>query len=266
MLNNKILISVIIPYFKKKKFVFKTINSVLNQSYKNLEVIIIYDDKDLSDLKFIKSFSKKDKRIKIYLNKKNLGASKSRNIGVKKSRGYYIAFIDSDDLWKKNKLKEQLNFMRKNQYFISHSNYEIIDKNDQVKGLMKIKKKLEYNNLLYACDIGLSTVMIHKKLKKMIKFPNIKTKEDFILWLKISKKHHIFGIQKNLVSWRKTNSSLLYTFQKIKDAFELYSKYEKFNIIKSLFFVLILSMNFITKILLQKFYYKNFINNVSNEN
>ena len=266
MLNNKILISVIIPYFKKKKFVFKTINSVLNQSYKNLEVIIIYDDIDLGDLKFIKSFSKKDKRIKIYQNKKNLGASKSRNIGVKKSKGDYIAFIDSDDLWKKKKLKEQLNFMRKNKYLISHSNYEIIDKNDQVKGLMKIKKKLEYDNLLYSCDIGLSTVMIHKTLKKMIKFPNIKTKEDFILWLKISKKHHIFGIQKNLVSWRKTNSSLLYTFQKIKDAFKLYSKYEKFNIIKSLFFVLILSMNFITKILLQKFYYKNFINNVSNEN
>ena len=66
MLNNKILISVIIPYFKKKKFIFKTINSVLNQSYKNLEVIIIYDDKDLSDLKFIKSFSKKDKRIKYF--------------------------------------------------------------------------------------------------------------------------------------------------------------------------------------------------------
>ena len=95
--------------------------------------------------------------------------------------------------------------------------------------------------------------MIHKTLKKMIKFPNIKTKEDFILWLKLSKKYHIFGIQKNLSSWRKINSSLSYTFQKIKDSFELYSKYEKFNIIKSLFFVLILSMNFFKKNLLQKF-------------
>ena len=115
MLNNKILISVIIPYFKKKKFIFKTINSVLNQSYKNLEVIIIYDDIDLSDLKFIKSFSKKDKRIKIYQNKKNLGVSKSRNIGVKKSKGDYIAFIDSDDLWKKKKIKRAIKFYEKKQ-------------------------------------------------------------------------------------------------------------------------------------------------------
>ena len=249
MLNNKILISVIIPYFKKKKFVFKTINSVLNQSYKNLEVIIIYDDIDLGDLKFIKSFSKKDKRIKIYQNKKNLGASKSRNIGVKKSKGDYIAFIDSDDLWKKKKLKEQLNFMRKNKYLISHSNYEIIDKNDQVKGLMKIKKKLEYDNLLYSCDIGLSTVMIKKEILKNELFPKLKTKEDFVLWLKLLKKgNKILGLKKNLASWRKNKNSLSSnTIQKLVDGFRVYHYFLKLNFIKSLYYLFILSINYFRK-------------------
>ena len=74
MPDNKILVSIIIPYFKKKLFILKTINSVLNQSHKNLEIIIIYDDSDLSDLKFLKNFCKKKKRIKIYLNKKDVSS------------------------------------------------------------------------------------------------------------------------------------------------------------------------------------------------
>ena len=80
------------------------------------------------------------------------------------------------------------------------------------------------------------------------------TKEDYILWLKISKKFDIYGIQKNLGSWRKSDQSPSYSWQKIKDAFTLYSKYEKFNFFKSLFFVLLLSLNFIKKSLLQKIY------------
>ena len=251
-MNNKILISVVVPYFRKKLFILKTINSILNQSHKNLEIIIIYDDSDLSDLKFIKKFISKDKRVKIFLNKKNMGVSKSRNFGIKKSKGKFITFIDSDDLWKKNKLKVQLDFMIKNKCLISHSDYEIINKKNKVLGYMKVKKKLGYNDLIYSCDIGLSTVMISKKLKSKILFPKIITKEDYILWLKLSKKFHIFGIQKNLVSWRKNDTSLFYIWQKIKDAFTLYSKYEKFNLIKSLFFVLLLSLNFIRKSLLQK--------------
>ena len=183
-----------------------------------------------------------------------MGASKSRNLGVKKSKGKYIAFIDSDDLWKKNKLKTQLDFMRKNKCLISHTDYEIINNKNKILGYMRVKKRLSYNDLIFSCDIGLSTVMISKKLKSKVLFPNMVTKEDYILWLKLSKKFNIHGIQKNLGFWRKNDSSLSYTWQKIKDAFTLYSKYEKFNLIKSLFFVLLLSLNFIKKNLLQKIY------------
>ena len=93
-------ISIIIPYYKKK-FLKKTINSIQAQTYKKFEVIIIYDDKNLSELKFVKQLVKTDKRFKIIINKKNLGAGYSRNKGIKHSSGKFICFLDADDMWKK---------------------------------------------------------------------------------------------------------------------------------------------------------------------
>ena len=255
MKHNNPLISVIVPYFKKKLFILKTLNSILGQSHKNLEIILVYDDPNLSDLNFIKKFVKKDKRIKIYINKKNIGVSKSRNVGIKKSKGDYLAFIDSDDLWKKNKLSTQLKFMKKNECLISHTSYEIISKIGKILGYMSVKKILNYDDLIYSCDIGLSTVMISKELKSRIIFPTMVTKEDYIVWLKLSKKFNIYGIQKNLCSWRKGSFSYLYTWQKIKDAFVVYFKYERFSMIKSLFFATLLSINFLKKSVIQKINY-----------
>ena len=107
------LVSVIIPYYKKKKFFKKSINSVLNQTHKKIEIIVVYDDENTLDLNYIKKICKKDARIKLYINRKNIGAGFSRNYGIKKSKGQYIAFLDADDLWLKNKLQEQLYFMKK---------------------------------------------------------------------------------------------------------------------------------------------------------
>ena len=88
-------------------------NSVISQTHKKLEIIIIYDDHDKTDLQYIKKLRKKDDRIKVIVNKEPLGAGLSRNLGIKKSKGEFIGFIDSDDLWKPNKIKYQLNFMKR---------------------------------------------------------------------------------------------------------------------------------------------------------
>ena len=86
---------------KKRKYFKKSINSVLTQTYKNFEVIIIYDDQNRDELKFVKETILKDKRVKLIINKKNIGAGYSRNIGIQKAKGEFVCFIDADDMWKK---------------------------------------------------------------------------------------------------------------------------------------------------------------------
>ena len=100
------LVSVIIPYYKKRKFISETVDSAVNQSYKNLEIIIIYDDDDKTDLDFVRKIAKKDNRIKIIVNREKMGAGISRNIGILESKGKYIAFLDADDIWQLDKLKK----------------------------------------------------------------------------------------------------------------------------------------------------------------
>jgi teichuronic acid biosynthesis glycosyltransferase TuaG len=245
-----VLVSVIVPYFRKKKFIEKTINSIKAQTHKNLEIIIVYDDEDHSDLKLIKKIKNSDKRIKLIVNSRSLGAGRSRNIGIKKSKANYIAFLDADDLWKKNKVKSQLRFMIENNFEISHTTYEILKKKHKIKKIMKAKIFQDYKKLLFSCDIGLSTVMLKKNLiTKNCQFPKLKTKEDFVLWLLILKKNVTIGaLDKNLTTWRKLNNSLSSSvFQKLKDGYNLYNKYMKFNFLKSFLYLMILSINFLRK-------------------
>ena len=101
------MISIIIPYRNKKNYIEQTIASILNQTFKDFEILIIYDDEKKRDLNFLENLIKIDNRIKLIINEKNLGAGESRNKGIKLSSGEFIAFIDSDDLWEKNKLEIQ---------------------------------------------------------------------------------------------------------------------------------------------------------------
>ena len=158
------LVTVIIPYFKKKDFIEETLNSVLKQTYKHLEIILIYDDEEKADLDFIKILTKLDDRIILLINETSLGAGLSRNLGIKKASGDYICFIDSDDLWDENKIKIQLEFMVKNNYKITHTSYKIIDKNNKIIGSRKARNFENINDLLKSCDIGLSSVMLKRNI------------------------------------------------------------------------------------------------------
>jgi len=243
------LISVIIPYYKKKEYIISSINSALNQTYKKVEIIIIYDDLNKEDLNLLKKIKKKDKRIKIYINKKNLGAGRSRNKGIKLSKGIFVAFLDSDDLWKKNKLKKQIFFMKKNGINASHTSYTIINSNNKIIG-SRNAKDMSYKLLLKSCDIGLSTVILKKEIiTSKIKFANIKTKEDYVLWLKITLNNNkIFALKDNLTKWRKLEDSLSSSkLQKIYDGYLVYRKYMNFNLLKSFGFLMLLSFNYFLK-------------------
>jgi teichuronic acid biosynthesis glycosyltransferase TuaG len=224
-----IKVSIIIPYYRNFQFFKKAIKSVLDQSYQNYEIIIIYDDAQKKEL---------------YLLKRLI----AENNGIKMSKGKYLAFIDNDDLWNKNKLKNQINFMEMKKINISHTSYLIIDEDDKLLSKRKVKKELDYKELLNSCDIGLSTVILTRKLFNKYKFSKNKTKEDYSLWLNISKKQTIYGLNQNLTKWRKTKKSLSSNLvQKFKDAYLIYYKQEKFNFFNSIYRTIILSIFYLKK-------------------
>ena len=246
----KNFISIIIPYHKKKNFFKETIESINNQSYKNFEVIVIYDDTDKSELDYVKKIIRNFKfKKKLIINNKNIGAGLSRNKGIKVSKGEYIAFCDADDLWNKDKLKIQLSFMKKNNILFSHSNYLIIDYTSKTIGNLKVPKNISYNQLIKSCDIGLSTVMISRFLIRKNLFSDLKTKEDYLLWIKLIRHLKNFkSINKDLVYWRLLKNSLSSSnIQKLEDAFELYKNHLNFSFLFSIFCVLRLSFNALVK-------------------
>ena len=243
------LISIIVPYYKKREFISRCLRSIYYQSYKNYEVILIYDDEDMSDYEFLLSFKKLYKKLFIIKNNKNRGAGGARNFGIKHAKGSYVAFLDSDDQWYKDKLNIQIDLMKKNNWVISHTSYQIVNKKKIVTHTRKAKD-LNFNKLIKSCDIGLSSVILKKNiLNNKVLFPNLKTKEDYVLWLKITKLGFIIhGINKNLMKWQESANSLSSNIsRKLLDGYSVYRKYMRYNVLRSLYSLLILSFNFIIK-------------------
>ena len=249
-------VTIIIPYKNNLKYLFPAIKSIFRQSYKNFKIIIIYDDDDKSDLYKIKNFlkninNKKKISVKILVNQNSVGAGYSRNIGIKKSKTKYVAFLDSDDLWKKNKLKTQIYFMEKNKQVFSHSSYFVINSKNKIISKREAKPEITFNQLIKSCDIGLSTVIMNLYFIKKynLYFPKIKTKEDFVLWLKISAKIKVIkGISKKLSYYRQVHNSLSSNkITSLINGYKVYNKYMKYNFIKSIYYLFILSFNSLKK-------------------
>ncbi len=248
---NKLLVSIIMPYYKKDKYIRDTINSILNQTFQNFEILIVDDELTEESNKVLKELKKVDGRIKVIENQKNLGAGLSRNKAIDFSKGSYLAFCDCDDLWERTKLNTQLNFMNELKIDFSYTSYEIINKDGKTIDYRNADQEITFNKLLRSCDIGLSTVIMKKNLfdQTNTKFPNLKTKEDFVLWLKLSKSGvRMMGLNKRLTFWRSLNNSLSSSsIQKLFDGYRVYRLYMKYSIFKSIIYLLILSLNFLFK-------------------
>ena len=241
-------ITAIVPYYKNAKYFKKCFFSILNQTYKVNEIIIICDEPTNEAYSFLKAIVKNYKKSKIIFNKKNKGVAFCRNLAILKSKSKYIAFLDSDDYWNKNKLKIQIAFMKKNNLDISHTSYKILNSKGHFTRKFNVKSVLTFNDLLSRCDIGTSTVLVKKSLVKKYKFPSLKNQEDYLVWLNISKIRNIYGLDRYLTCWRNRRNSLsTYIFLKLKNSFKIYNKYLRFGKIYSVFRVIVLVFNNIEK-------------------
>jgi len=239
------------PYYKKDLYIEKTINSILDQTYRNFEIILINDEISKKSADILKKILKLDSRIRLIENKENLGAGESRNKAIENAKGEYIAFCDCDDLWKSSKLEMQLNFMKSLNLNFSYTAYDVIDENEKIISFRKAEDFVNFDKLKNSCDIGLSTVLLKKEIfdEEKYRFPKLITKEDYVLWMLLAKDNvKMMGINQNLTSWRKTKNSLSSsTIQKLLDGYKVYRIYLGYGRFKSIFCLVNLSINFILK-------------------
>lgn len=234
------LISIITPTYNCGKFIEGTILSVIKQTYKNWEMIIVDDCSSDNTKSIVEHFAASDPRIKYVCLEKNSGAAVARTYAMELANGAYMAFLDSDDLWKPDKLEKQLNFMKKNNINFSCTAYEQIDEHDRPLGkVIKTVKKTDYNRLLLDCPVGNSTVMYNVMAMGKFKVPNIRKRNDDALWLQMLKKErYIYGLDDILMEYRvRENSISSNKLSLIKYHWKLYREIEHLSIPRSAFHV-----------------------------
>ena len=234
------LVSVITPTYNCEKFIGETIESVMEQTYQRWEMIIVDDCSTDHTKEVVEEYAKKDNRIKYHCLEKNSGAAVARTEAMKLAEGEYMAFLDSDDLWMKEKLHKQLAFMKKHDIAFSCTSYEQVD--EEGKPLNKVNKTIprtDYNRLLLDCPVGNSTVMYN--VAKMGKFevPDIRKRNDDALWLQMLKKEkYIYGMRSILMKYRIRKDSISSNKLKvIKYHWILYRDIEHLSVIRSLFHI-----------------------------
>ena len=251
--KKKTQIDIILPNYNSHEFIEETIKSIKRQSYSNWKLTIVDDNSNKKTKQILKK-NLKNKKIKIYWLKKNKGAGFCRNYAIKKTKSPYIAFIDSDDIWKKNKLKSQIYFMTKNNYSFSYTNYETFG--DRKKFIIP-PLNFSYLSFIHNTSISTSTMMVKRKDIKNIKFTNTKICEDYYFKCKLLKKvNYAFCLNKFLTKYRVRSNSL--QSSNLKNFFWIWKinkEYNKLNFLENFLSLLYISVNSI-----KKYNGKNFFN------
>ena len=186
-------VDIIMPNYNKSEFLNEAINSVLSQSYKNWKLYIIDDHSSDNSSRILKKY-RKNKKIKIFFLEKNRGPSFCRNFGLKKSNSKFIAFLDSDDYWKKNKLKNQINFMIKKNYPFTFTDYIPILQTKNYEKILKrtnIVDTFNFQSFIKNSSINTSTMIIDRKYLRNLRFRNLDLLEDYVFKCELMKKTKI---------------------------------------------------------------------------
>lgn len=253
------LISIITPVYNSSKYIEQTINSVLNQTYQNWEWIIVDDLSTDKSIEIVKKYLSVDNRIKLISSNINMGSGPARNVAIKNSTGKYLAFLDSDDLWHKNKLSVHIKFMQENDSAFSYTSYNYIDEKGNLinEAYHVAKHKINYKFLLKKTDIGCLTVIYDvEKIGKMY-MPDLRRKQDYALWLGILKRgFEATPLDIVLASYRvRKGSATSNKLILIKLHYLFLRNVESLNIYKSLYYTLMWGGQGLKKFYLSKLFF-----------
>lgn len=238
------------PAYNSESFIKEAISSVLNQTYLNIELIICDDASTDNTIKIINDTVKLDNRVRIIQKTENSGVAETRNQAIKQAVGRYIAFLDSDDMWKPEKLENQIQFIKKFKCSVCYSSYGFININGDSlnKKSAKIKETADYVSLLKDNFIGMLTVVIDRNKTGEIVFSTDRH-EDLILWLNLAKNNlSLMGLNKSLAFYRVSGDSL--SGNKKRAAawrWAVYRKSERFNLLKSMWYMTFYAFNALVK-------------------
>jgi len=201
------LVSVIMPLYNAEMFVTQAIDSVLNQSHENLELIVVDDASTDDSLKRLGDI--KDQRIKCIRLEKNGGVGKARNEGIRLAQGRFIAFIDADDLWLKDKLSKQIQWMLEKDISFSYSDYYLMNEESSFTHRVSSPRSVTYRTMMKNNYIGCLTAMYDTAMLGKLYMPERRKRQDWALWLEIlTKTDRALGLQTPLAAYRRTENSL----------------------------------------------------------
>lgn len=203
-------ISVIVPAYNVDKFLEESVNSVLVQTFQNIEIIIINDASDDNTGALADRLATVDRRLKVVHSKINLGGAEARNTGLRMARGRYVAFLDGDDLWDKDKLALQLATLKSTQAQICYTASQKIDElGKQFGHVQQVIPKVDYFTLLGNPLIMTSSACFDFEALGRPLMPNIRKRQDFAYWLKLLRTGaSAVGINKPLTYYRVRSGSL----------------------------------------------------------
>ena len=237
------LVSIITPTWACGQFIAETIRSVIAQTYQNWE-LLIQDDCSTDNTKEVveKSIAEnpecKDK-IKYECNPKNSGAAITRNNALRRARGRWIAFLDSDDLWLPEKLEKQLRFMVENEYKFSYTAYREMDNGSRETGVeIRGPKHISKLGMFAFCWPGCLTVMYDREAVGLVQIADIKKNNDYAMWLKVCRKADCHLLDEVLAKYRRGRVGSVATHgysTMIRWHYKLWHEAEGMNAVTSMF-------------------------------
>lgn len=232
------MVSVIMPSWKCARFISETINSLIDQSYRNWELLIHDDCSTDGTYEVLKPYLS-DHRIKYECNPHNFGAAVTRNNALRRAKGRWIAFLDSDDLWEPEKLEHQLKFMVEKGYKFSYTCYQEIDSDSQETGvIVRGPRHISKFGMYAFCWPGCLTVMYDREAIGLIQITDIKKNNDYAMWLKVIKRADCYLLDEVLAKYRRGRIGSISTHSyatMIRWHYKLWHEAEKRNVAESVF-------------------------------